>query len=231
MKATGMADYRHPKLQSLIEREGWRTLGTHDKIRAIHAYVRDALPFGYNAKDSLKASEVYKAGYGQCNTKAVLLLALLRGVGVPSRLRALEVRSGFQKELVPRPFRRFMPKRFLHTQVLVEYDGETRVLEGFILDRAYIEGVRNLVDSNDEPFTGYAVATESIQNPKIEFEGEDTAIQSLAIARKLGDYDQPESLHEAHAQDLGVIRQCLYANIVRHFMNRRVRRIRRQKTE
>ncbi|MFW5893364.1 MAG: transglutaminase domain-containing protein [Bacillota bacterium] len=231
LKATRMADYRHPDLQALIEREGWLGLATEEKIRAIHAHVRDAVKFGYNATDRLKASDVYKQGYGQCNTKAVLLLALLRAAGVPARLRALDVESGFQKELVPKVFRPFMPKRFLHTQVLVEHEEKTRVLEGFILDRAYIEGVRRLADTEKEPFIGYAVATESIRRPRIEFQGGDTAIQSLAVVHTHGDYDQPETLHEAHRQNLGFLRRSIYANIVRHFMNRRAKKIRRQKTE
>ncbi|MFW5913990.1 MAG: transglutaminase domain-containing protein, partial [Bacillota bacterium] len=132
LKATRMADYHHPDLQSLIEREGWRTLSTYDKIRAIHAYVRDAIRFGYNAKDTLKASDVLKQGYGQCNTKAVLLLALLRAVGVPAWVRALNVDSSFQKELIPGVFHTFVPKHFLHTQVLIEYEGKPKTLEGFI---------------------------------------------------------------------------------------------------
>ena len=42
--------------------------------------MRNDILFGYNSSDLLTAEEVLKDGYGQCNTKATLLMALFRGV-------------------------------------------------------------------------------------------------------------------------------------------------------
>lgn len=229
LEATRLADYRHPSLQALIEKKGWRSLDPYGRIRAIHAHVRDAIRFGYNARDTMKASAVLRTGYGQCNTKATLLLALLRATGIPARLRACEVESAFQKELLPAGLRRLMPKHFLHTQVLCFHGGRFHTLEGFILDRDYLEGVHHIHPNPPSPFKGYAVAARNLVDPPVDFKGGDTAVQSLAIARTLGEYDHPETLHENHAQDLGFLKRFLYAHAVRHIMNRRVDAIRVKK--
>lgn len=40
--------------------------------------VRDDIVFGYNIDDEIPASKVLADGYGQCNTKGTLFMALLR---------------------------------------------------------------------------------------------------------------------------------------------------------
>lgn len=47
--------------------------------------MRDEIAFGYNESVDLPASRVLAAGFGQCNTKGTLLMALLRALDVPCR--------------------------------------------------------------------------------------------------------------------------------------------------
>lgn len=51
--------------------------------RAKYNFVRDEILFGYNADDTILASRVLAEGYGQCNTKGTLFMALLRGADIP----------------------------------------------------------------------------------------------------------------------------------------------------
>jgi transglutaminase-like putative cysteine protease len=76
-----MLDFKVPAIAALIEARGWSRLPQADRIGAIYDFVRNDIPFGYNRADDISASDVLRDGHGQCNTKATLLMALLRGVG------------------------------------------------------------------------------------------------------------------------------------------------------
>ena len=76
LRQTDLLDFTHPTVQQLIDAREWKALGKAKRIKAIYNFVRDEIQFGYNETDSLKASNILQDGYGQCNTKATLLMAL-----------------------------------------------------------------------------------------------------------------------------------------------------------
>ena len=78
LKKTPMVNYDAAPIKDLIRSRGWETLDTFSRIGAIYDYVRNEILFGYNRSDTLTAEEVLADGYGQCNTKATLLMALRR---------------------------------------------------------------------------------------------------------------------------------------------------------
>lgn len=82
LKETELLNFNHPSITNLIGEKNWNYLNDVDKVKSIYNYVRDEIKFGYNASDSIKASNVLSDGYGQCNTKATLLMTLLRAVGI-----------------------------------------------------------------------------------------------------------------------------------------------------
>ena len=86
LEQTPILDYYHPSIQNLIEQRKWRDLDEVNKVRNIYNFVRDEVQFGYNTGDTIQASQVLSDGYGRCNTKATLLMALLRAVGVAMRM-------------------------------------------------------------------------------------------------------------------------------------------------
>ncbi len=47
--------------------------------------------------DTMNAVQILNDGYGQCNTKATLLMALLRAVSIPCRLHAFDVTKDLQR--------------------------------------------------------------------------------------------------------------------------------------
>ena len=55
------------------------------------------IAFGYNTDDMISASEVLKDGYGQCNTKGTLFMALLRAVGIRCRIHGFTIDKKLQK--------------------------------------------------------------------------------------------------------------------------------------
>ena len=81
LKETKMLDYSNPNIQQLIENRKWLELQEFDRLKSIYNFVRDEILFGYNIDDNIPASKVLKDGFGQCNTKGTLLMALAHQIG------------------------------------------------------------------------------------------------------------------------------------------------------
>ena len=71
-----MLDYSNANIQKLIQARAWQKLDTFGCIKAVYNFVRDEILFGYNIDDAIPASKVLADGYGQCNTKGTLFMAL-----------------------------------------------------------------------------------------------------------------------------------------------------------
>jgi hypothetical protein len=226
LAATPMLDLDHPSIRRLVADRGWPHLEANARIGAIHDFVRDEIAFGYNADDDLPASRVLADGYGQCNTKATLLMALLRSSGIPCRFHAATVHQELQAGVVPEVVRRWAPDEILHSWVEVPgNDGWIR-LEGVILDDGYLAGVRRHLGQDEGPLLGFAVGTEDLGSPPVVFRGGDTEIQMTGVASDLGVHDDPDSWYANAGTNLSGPRAWLYRFVVRHVMNRRVRSIR-----
>jgi len=223
---TALLDFDHVAIRALVVRRQWRRLSTHDRIGAVYAFVRDEIGFGYNEADTLSASRVLADGYGQCNTKTTLLMALLRAVGVPCRLHGATVDKRLQKGVVDGLFYLLAPRNIIHTWAEVFLEGRWVGLEGVILDAEYLRGVRATVPADTSSFLGFAVGTADLQEPEIEWRGTDTAIQSTAVNRDFGVYDDPDSFYRANGENLSLVMAWLYELWIRHALNRKVDEIR-----
>lgn len=73
LKETELLNYSHPLIQQIVHSRQWDSMSRREQILGIYNYVRDEIRFGYNRADDIPASEVLQDGYGQCNTKGVLL--------------------------------------------------------------------------------------------------------------------------------------------------------------
>ena len=97
LQETEMLDYSNEKIQRLIKERKWNDLDDFERIKAIYNFVRDEILFGYNTNDNIPASKVLKDGYGQCNTKGTLFMALLRACGIPCRVHGFTIDKKLQK--------------------------------------------------------------------------------------------------------------------------------------
>jgi Transglutaminase-like superfamily len=100
LRETPQLDFTSPKIRIL----GTKLTQLHGDARgkavAVHDYVK-SLPFGCIADfNRTKASDVVKLGYGDCHTKGLLFVALLRALGVPSRLRFVTLPTQFLRGLI-----------------------------------------------------------------------------------------------------------------------------------
>lgn len=226
LKETKILDYSHASIRELLKQRQWAGLDTVNKVRAIYNYVRDEIKFGYNVADDIPASDVLRDGYGQCNTKASLLMALLRAAGVPNRIHGFTIDKELQKGAISGIWYKISPRNILHSWVEVSVNGRWYFLEGVILDKDYLSKLQEKNSDCKTTFCGYGVYTDDFQNPEIEWNLNNTFIQSKGINQDFGLFDTPDELYARHQQPLNAIKRCVYRNIVRHRMNRNVERIR-----
>ena len=201
-------------------------MGEFERIRAIYNYVRDEVLFGYNIDDDIPASRVLSDGYGQCNTKGTLFTALLRACGVPCRVHGFTIDKNLQKGAMTGLVYRSASNEVLHSWVEVFLEGVWYELEAIILDRPYLEGLQSTNGGCSGAFCGYGVAVEDFRHPVIDFDRNDTYIQSEGINQDFGVYDCPDDLLNEHHQELSPIKKFAYRHFGRHCMNRNVKRIR-----
>lgn len=224
---TAMLDFNHPNIQALITERGWRNLNSFDAIGEIYLFVRDEIRFGYNTDDRLSASKVLADGYGQCNTKGTLLMALLRAVGVPTRFHGFTIFNELQRGAIPNYIFSFAPKRIIHSWVEVNQNECWINLEGYILDNAYLTQVQNSLADQCENYSGYGIATKCLRQPNVDWTGSDTYIQKEGIADDFGVYSQPDEFYREHGSNLSGLKKLLFRYVLRHLMNVNVNRIRR----
>lgn len=224
LQPTPLLDFGAPAIAALVAARGWRELREYERIGAVYDFVRNDIAFGYNEADDLPASRVLADGYGQCNTKGTLLMALLRAVGIPCRLHGFTIDKRLQKGAVSGLAYLLAPRDIIHSWVEITCGGGWINLEGFILDSPYLASLQRRFPAG--AFCGYGVATPELACPPVEWRGGDTYIQKEGINRDLGLFDDPDAFYMRCGGNLGGFRRWLYARFVRHLMNRNVARVR-----
>jgi len=221
---TPILDYNSRALQDLIDARGWRDLDPYDQIGAAYDFVRNEIKFGYNSSDDIPASHVLSDGIGQCNTKTTLLMALLRGLGIPCKFRGFTIHKSLQRGVVPELVYPIVPANILHSWVQVLFEEKWIKLEGFILDQLVLDALQREFPGQNS-LCAYGAGTDCLQSPDVDWKGKDTFIQKTGINQDFGVFDAPDDFYADHKQLTGW-RGLLYNGIVRHWMNRRVEKIR-----
>ncbi len=226
LRQTHLLDFGSTEISGLVADRGWKALEPFEQIGLAYTFVRDEIAFGYNRADDMPASKIFKDGYGQCNTKATLFMALLRALNISCRLHGFTIHKGLQRGVVPELVYGLAPEDILHSWVEIEYDGRWINLEGFILDRPFLKALQTEFSGQANSLCGYGAGTDCLSSPPVDWVGSDTYIQRSGINADLGLFDSPDDFYARHRQSFGPIRGWLYRNIVRHWMNARVRGIR-----
>ena len=158
-------------------------------------------------------------------------MTLLRALEIPARLHGSKVTKEFQRSLMPKLMRKLAPPYIVHTWAEVYYNGAWVALEGVITDKRYIEALLNLYPAHQGKFFDYAVAVENFENLQIDWNGQDTFVQSLAVVEDLGVFASPDEFFSEYRQAYRGIKKFLYETVGRKIMTKRAAKIRRQKTD
>lgn len=226
LKQTEILDFNNPSIKILIRDRRWNKLSEVDKVKSIYKFVKDEIKFGYNASDNISASEVLKDGFGQCNTKANLFMALLRAVGIPNRMHGFTIHKALQKGAISGIWYKLSPNNILHSWTEVYLNGDWFNLEGLILDEDYLKALQRKFSDCKTTFCGFGAYTDNLLKPEVEWNLNDTYIQKKGINQDFGLFDTPDDFYNHHQQKLNPLKKWLYQNYVRHLMNKNVARIR-----
>lgn len=227
LKETKLLNYSCSIIQQLINERNWKQLDDFRKIKQTYSFVRDEILFGYNISDEITAEQVLKDGYGQCNTKGILFMALLRSLQIPCRIHGFTIDKRLQKGAMTGIVYKCAPQNVFHSWVEVYYKETWYELEAFILDKKYLNRLQEKFKQCNGAFCGYGVAVKDFKNPTIEWEANNTYIQSEGINQDFGVYDTPDELLKEHHQEMSALKAFLYKNLGRHLMNKNVRKIRK----
>ncbi len=226
LKETALLNYSCFLIKDLINDKKWNELDDFNKINKTYLFVRDEILFGYNVSDSISASQVLIDGYGQCNTKGILFMALLRALNIPCRIHGFTIDKRLQKGAMTGLVYKSAPNNVLHSWVEVFYQDVWYELEAFILDKKYLNKLQEKFKNCNGAFCGYGVAVKDFRNLNIDWDKNNTYIQSEGINNDFGIFDSPDELFKIHRQEMSCFKEFLYKNLGRHLMNRNVSRIR-----
>ena len=226
LRETSILDFNEEDIQGLIRERNWLSLNEYDRIGAAYTFVKDEILFGYNSSDDIPASAVLVDGYGQCNTKGNLLMALLRALGIPCRFHGFTIDQKLQKGAIPTYVFWLAPKYIIHSWVEVYFQGKWINLEGFILDNVYLGAIQRRFSATKQFFCGYGIATDCLSNPETEWTGKDTYIQKEGIHDDFGLFNSPDEFYNQQGTNLSGIKRFLYQKAIRHLINMNVKRLR-----
>lgn len=140
---TRLCDADHP---SIVARAAELTAGAttdDERARRIFDFVRDQIPFRAGEYE-LSASAVLEQGHGMCVTKTLLMSALIRAAGLPTRYRWVPLdKRGFFGFIPPWMNRINIlknPTVWFHCHCEVFVDGRWATADG-LLDRPLYEGM------------------------------------------------------------------------------------------
>lgn len=157
---TLLADYTHPDIQDLCVRLTHSKATPREKLQRIFHYVRDDIQFGFPLDgDFVKASETVRLGYGQCNTKATLFLALCKAADIPARIHFSLISKDIQKGFFTGLAYWLMPNEISHSWIEVEIDGRWRRIDTFINDKELFDAAKSKIKRLGWS-VGYSVALE-----------------------------------------------------------------------
>jgi Transglutaminase-like superfamily len=229
LEKTKIVNFEHSTIHSLISERNWQELDDFNKIGAAYQFVKDEILFGYNESDDISASSVLADGYGQCNTKGNLLMALLRGLGIQCRFHGFTIEQRLQKGAIPTYVFWLAPKYIIHSWIEVYFKDRWINLEGFILDEQYLSSLQHKFSQIKNEFCGYGVATKCFSSPDTDWRGQDTYIQKEGIHDDFGVYNSPDEFYLEKGTNLSGIKRWMYQRVIRHFINFNVVNVRNLK--
>ncbi len=114
LKEDYYCDFSASNLQKVIKKFKAKNLNERELAVSLFEYVRDSIPYRFGSWQK-KASEVLEAGAGMCTNKAVLLIALLRGCGIPAGFGVLRVMGReYFGPIVPSFLKKRISKKSVH---------------------------------------------------------------------------------------------------------------------
>ncbi len=151
LRETAQLDFSTVKVRLQATKVTQLCVDDRAKALAVHNYVK-SLPLAFSPDFlHIKASDVARLGHGDCHTKGILFVALLRALRMPARLRFVASPVAFLSGFVG-----------AHTKSMscalgeVFLDGRWRQTDTYVADDAFAREARTLL-SLEHHFAGYGL--------------------------------------------------------------------------
>lgn len=227
LQKTPLLNYDSPEVEALVQQKGWLQCNSPSTlIDAVYTFVRDEILFGYAESFAISGSQVLKLGIGNCLTKTILLMTLLRAVGVPCYMKASMVDKVLHRGLLGPLTYRLTPEFLYHAWVHMYYNNKWLEIGGHIIDQPYLQKLQSKHPDYMGSFYGYGIAVLNFRNPPIRWEEGDTFIQSKARAGTLGTYNDPDSFFQAYPEAVKRTNTFRYQKILRPALNKGIAKVR-----
>lgn len=215
LASTHLCDCDHPDIVARARELTDRIAGDDARAERIFTYVRDSFPFS-PGEYALPASKILEQGHGMCVTKTVLMSALMRAAGFPTRYRwvPLDKRGfvGFFPWWAVKVSLLLSPTVWFHTHCEVFVHSRWATADG-LLDRPLYEGL----------LAGGLLSREVA--PTIEWGLTADVLQGL-IAEDKGWLDNPDEMFE-EAQRADIKSRALMLGVFFPLIGRYQDRVRR----
>lgn len=111
----------------------------------------------------------------------MIMFQHLRACNIPCRVHGFTIDKSLQKGAMTEVVYKNAPQNVFHSWVEVYFEDKWYELEAFILDRAYLTKLQERKSDCTGAFCGYGVAVKDFKNPIIDFDRNNTYIQSEGI--------------------------------------------------
>jgi hypothetical protein len=157
LRATRQLDVMSPRLTKQVMGLTQVLRSEREKAVALHDFVK-GMPFSFVTDfTALTASDVLHQGYGDCFTKGMLLVAMMRAAKIPARLRFISIPVDFWYGIIEP-----QADTTMHAMTEVLLDGQWRVTDSYVPDTWLQTGARNRLMAEGRKM-GYGVHIDGTQ--------------------------------------------------------------------
>jgi hypothetical protein len=180
-------DINASEIQELIKERNWLKLVDRNKIIRILDFVKNDIVFGFSKKPLLSASQVLHEGRGYALTKSILLKTLFDACDILCRFHAFRVKKELYQGLTPPMAYNMLPDHLMSAWVEVFYDNQWFVVDGVLLDDAYLTSLEKNFHIAQKEFIGFGCGLFLDSGIQTDWNGKKhTYCQRAAITRDLG---------------------------------------------
>jgi len=223
-----LADFNAPLVRQTAIELTSGIKGARGKLEQLFLYVRDDIKFGFPPEgDFVKASQTIELGYGQCNTKATLFLALCKAIGATTRIHFSLISRDIQKGFFTGIAFWMMPKQISHSWIEVEVEGRWRRIDTFINDRVLFNAAKTELKRRGWQ-TSYSIALKNGEaSADLDLDHE-VFQQMAAVTDDHGVWNDPADYYSSfqYRNRPGALRLWFYRHMIDGF-NQRVEQLRR----
>jgi len=183
-------------VREVAERVVVGTATEREKAIALHDYVRENVKFGFNKYfDATPPDYTLACGYGHCNPKSRLMVALFREAGLESYQHFVVIPKDILKGAIPASRYWMIPAELSHSYVEVKVEGQWRMIDSFIVDTPLLRGAQARL-AREGRSLGYGVRTDSINT----WDSQTDAFSQFDQSMMIEDHGRVEDL-EAYFRD------------------------------